>query len=207
LKSAGTATLTVTDDADAIVEKVRDLVTAFNDAVTFVADESEVTREENGSDVRLGSLTTSSTARRTVDRLHELFSGALAGATTKYVNLSSIGLATQADGTILFNEGEFRAALGDDPSAVAAIFAGNGTGTGVATDLAAYVGDATGAGGSISIGTTALDTEIRTLQDQIDDAQRAVDAFEQDLRLQFTALEALVGGLQSQSSFLSQAFG
>jgi flagellar hook-associated protein 2 len=206
LKSAGTATITVSDDADAIVEKVNALVTAFNDVVSFVAGESAVTKTEDGDDLTVGSLATSSTARRLVDQLHSIFSESLTGATTQYVNLSSLGLATQSDGTVKFDESAFRSALTDNPTAVAQVFAGNGTGAGVANDLATFLANATGAGGTISIGTQALDTEIQTLQDEIDAAERAVDAFERDLRLQFTALETLVAALDVQSSFLSQAF-
>jgi flagellar hook-associated protein 2 len=207
LKSAGSATITVTDDANAIVKNVQALVTAFNDAVKFVSDQSTVTPTPDGTDVTVGTLANSSTARRLVDELHATFSEALTGATTQYVNLSSLGLATQADGTIKFDESAFRTALTTNPTAVAQVFAGNGTGAGVATDLSTLVTNATGASGAIAIGTNALNNDVQTLQDQIDGADRAAQQFETGLRAQFTALETLVGSLQSQSSFLTQAFG
>ena len=204
LRNRGTATVTVADDADAITAKVKTLVAAFNDIVTFVTGESQVTETQDKSDVALGSLATDSTVKHLVARLHEVFSESVGGA---YTNLSSLGLATQQDGTIAFDEGKFRTALGSDSTAVAATFAGAGTASGVAKDLSALIDGMTGSGGTLALHTTALNDQIRSLQDQIDAGQREVDAFEVNLRQQFTALETFVSGLKNQGSFLQQAFG
>ena len=204
LRNRGTATVTVADDADAITAKVKTLVAAFNDIVTFVTGESQVTETQDKSDVALGSLATDSTVKHLVARLHEVFSESVGGA---YTNLSSLGLATQQDGTIAFDEGKFRTALGSDSTAVAATFAGAGTTSGVAKDLSALIDGMTGSGGTLALHTTALNDQIRSLQDQIDAGQREVDAFEVNLRQQFTALETFVSGLKNQGSFLQQAFG
>ena len=204
LRNRGTATVTVADDADAITAKVKTLVAAFNDIVTFVTGESQVTETQDKSDVALGSLATDSTVKHLVARLHEVFSESVGGT---YTNLSSLGLATQQDGTIAFDEGKFRTALGSDSTAVAATFAGAGTASGVAKDLSALIDGMTGSGGTLALHTTALNDQIRSLQDQIDAGQREVDAFEVNLRQQFTALETFVSGLKNQGSFLQQAFG
>ena len=204
LRNRGTATVTVADDADAITAKVKTLVAAFNDIVTFVTGESQVTETQDKSDVTLGSLATDSTVKHLVARLHEVFSESVGGT---YTNLSSLGLATQQDGTIAFDEGKFRTALGSDSTAVAATFAGAGTASGVAKDLSALIDGMTGSGGTLALHTTALNDQIRSLQDQIDAGQREVDAFEVNLRQQFTALETFVSGLKNQGSFLQQAFG
>lgn len=206
LKSAGIATVTVTDDADAIVAKVKTLVGAFNDAVGFVGNRSGVTKSSDGNSLVVGSLANSSTASRLVDSLHTIWSEPITAATTQYVNLASVGLKTQQDGTIAFDESAFRVALTANPTAVAQIFGGNGTDAGVATDLSSFILNATGAQGAISLGTSSLDSQIRGLQDEIDAAQRQVDAFQIDIKAQFTALETLVSGLQQQGSFLTQAF-
>ena len=204
LRDKGTATVSVADDADAITDKVKTLVAAFNDIVTFVTGESQVTETQDKSDVTLGSLATDSTVKHLVARLHEVFSESVGGT---YTNLSSLGLATQQDGTITFDEGKFRTALGSDSTAVAATFAGAGTASGVAKDLSALIDGMTGSGGTLALHTTALNDQIRSLQDQIDAGQREVDAFEVNLRQQFTALETFVSGLKNQGSFLQQAFG
>lgn len=205
LKGLGTATIAVDDDTDAIVEKVKSLVTAFNDLEQFVAGESNVTQSQDEGDVTVGSLATDSTVRRVLSRLHESVSSTVTGATTRYVNLSSLGVSTERDGTLRLDEGKLRAAVSADPAAAAQVFAGNGTAAGVANDLSTLIGHVIGAGGSVARHTTALDDQIRSLQDQIDSGQRRLDAFETNLRLQFASLEQLVSSLQSQGNFLSSA--
>jgi flagellar hook-associated protein 2 len=207
LKAEGTATVTVGDDVDGTVEQVQGLVDAFNDVVSFVSDQSKVAQAAGGETVQLGSLATDQSVRRLVNRLHGLFSQAVEGATSRYVNLSSVGLATQRDGTIDLDATKLRAALADDPDAVASVFAGNGTAGGVVNDLVDLADQATGAGGLLATRTTALDDQLRLIDDQIEVAERRVAAVERDLRQQFAALESLVGQLQSQGSFLLSALG
>src|SRR5437764_1204033 len=175
------------------------------DATTTLAGlASAINALDAGVTASAVNLATDSTVKHLVARLHEVFSEAVGGT---YTNLSSLGLATQQDGTITFDESKFHSALGTDATAVAETFAGNGTAHGVARDFGALIDDMTAAGGSLAIHSTALDAQIRSLQDQIDAGQREADAFEANLRAQFTALESFVSGLKSQGSFLTQAFG
>lgn len=203
LKTLGTATVSVDDDTEAIVGKVKSLVTAFNDLEQFVAGESDVTESQDKGHVQVGSLATDSTVRRVLSRLHDTFSSTLVGATTRFVNLSSLGISTERDGTLRLDQGKLETALASDPNAAAQVFAGNGTAAGIANDLSRLVGQVRD--GSIATHTKALDDQISSLQDQIDAGQRTLDAFETNLRQQFASLESLVSSLQSQGNFLSQA--
>jgi len=207
LKSTGATTVTVDNDADGIVDQVKALVSAFNDLQTFVAGQTTVTESADKSVVSVGSLATDTTIKRLVGSVHDLFSEPLAGATGQYVNLSSLGIATQQNGSLVLDETKLRAAIAADPTGVAQVFAGNGAGRGVANDLSSYIEQATGPGGVIVTHTQGLTDEATALQNQIDDAQRQLDAFQANLQAQFAALETLVSGLQSQQNFLNAAFG
>src|SRR5204862_5242746 len=108
---------------DAITKKVQALVTTFNDVVTFVASQSDVTQDSGSGDTAVGTLATNSTVRGIIDQLHQTLSQALGGATGRYVNLSSIGITTvgsasdasgQAIGTIKLDARVFATALADD---------------------------------------------------------------------------------------------
>lgn len=211
LKDAGTATVTVNDDADAMVAKLKSLVTAFNDVVEFVAGQSTIKQGKTQNDVQVGSLAANSTVRRLIDRLHEAFSEPLTGATSQFVNLSSLGLTTVARttdgtiGTIKFDEAKFRDALAEDPTAAAQVLAGNGVGQGVANGLSKLIADASGVGGVLAIDDQGFGDRIRELQDEIDAGQQRVAQFAADLSAQFTALERLVSGLRRQGDFLTAA--
>jgi flagellar hook-associated protein 2 len=211
LKDEGDATITVVDDTDAITKKVQTLVSAFNDVVTFVQSQSDVTEDSSGN-TSVGSLATNSTVRGIIDQLHAALSQALGGATGRYVNLSSIGITTvgsasdpsgQAVGTVKFDASVFAAALADDSTAVAQVFAGNGAGKGAANALSALIAGVTGPGGVLAVDSQGFDDQVRQLDDQIADGQRRLDQFQADLQQQFTALETLVSSLQSQGSLLT----
>jgi len=205
LKDTGTSTVTVADDTDEIVKRAKALTDAFNEAVTFVSDESTVQESTDKETLTVGSLAGDTTARRIASRLHDLFSAPLDGGATRFVNLASVGFATQRDGTITFDESKFRAALAEDPDGVAAVFAGNDSDQGIARDITQFIDQTTGAGGAIAIRTKGLDDQAQALQVQIDSDEAHLTTFEANLRAQFNALETLVSGLQSQAGFLAAA--
>jgi flagellar capping protein FliD len=115
--------------------------------------------------------------------------------------------ASRPRATLAFNQATFRAELASRGSDVAKLF-GGGTGvTGVADRLSDYLTAVTQAGGLIDVHNTAVGDEIRSLEDRISAGQRNLDAFEENLRAQFTSLEVLVQSLKSQGSFLLSALG
>lgn len=207
LRSEGTSTVTVDEDPDAIVAKVKALVDAYNDIRTFVDEASVVDAGQGKDEVATGPLAGNTTVRNLVERLQQTFSQAISGADTKYVNLSSLGVATQKDGTVVFTESTLRSAIADDADAVADVFAGNGTSDGIAADLADLVSDLTASSGAFATQSTSLDQRIRDLQDQIDQGTRNVEAYEESLRLQFANLETLIAQLQSQGQSLLAGLG
>ncbi len=205
LRDVGASTVTVSDDGAAITGKVNTLVGAFNDLVRYLAGQSTVNVSDDKNQASIGALATDTTAKRIEGQLHHIFSGVLTGASTGFVNLSTLGLSTQRDGTILFNQGKFFQALGQDPTAVAQVLAGNGVGNGVANDLRTYIDSVTASGGAIDSRSNGIDGQVRQLQDQIDQAQRNLDQFELNLRRQFADLESVVNGLKSQGDFITAA--
>lgn len=206
LQSLGTSTVTVADDTTAITAKAQTLATAFNNLVTFVAGQNGVDESQDKSTTTVGPLANETTVSRVIDQLHASLSEPYAGATGRYVNLSSIGFATQKDGTITFDATKFQTALAADPEGVAAVFGGNGTIAGIANDVRTLATSFTDAGGALTTDDTAIGDKLKSLQDQIDQGQKNVDAFQANLQEKFTALETLVGTLKQQGDFLTSVF-
>ena len=142
-----------------------------------------------------------------MSRLGEIISAPIDGATTQFVNLSSLGISTKQDGTLALDETALRSALAADSDGVAAVLAGVTGGNGIADELTTWIDQATSTGGVLDTHETALNDQLRSLQDQITVGERRLDKVELELRTRFAALEELVAGLQSQSSFLLSAFG
>lgn len=205
LKNVGTATVAVDDDPDAVVERVRAMVTAFNELSQFVASQSAVAR--SGDNVNVGALATDGAARRLVSRLSELVSAPLAGATTQFVNLSSLGIATQRDGSLALDETKLREALATDAEGAAEVLAGVSGGDGIADTVDEWIETAMQTGGLVDTHEASLVERLSSVEDAIEAGERRLDRVELELRLRFAALEELVAGLQSQSQFLVNAFG
>jgi flagellar hook-associated protein 2 len=209
LLGTGPATVTIGNDADAVTKQVQDAVTAFNDIVTFVDGES-IVQQDTGSDdrsVALGPLALDSTVRGVIDSLRRLISDPQEGTSATYSVLAQVGVTTTRDGTLAFNQATFRTELTAHSSDVAALFGGNGTTGGVADRISDYLSAINNSGGIIDVHNSAVGSELRSLEERITAGQRNLDAFEENLRAQFTSLEVLVSSMQSQGSFLLSALG
>jgi flagellar hook-associated protein 2 len=205
----GAATVTVGGDDDATVKQLQDVVTAFNDIVTFVAGESEVSQDTGSDDraVTLGPLALDTTVRGVIDSLRRIISDPTEGASDTYTVLAQLGITTARDGTLTFNQATFKTELAARGAEVAKLIGGSTGAPGVADRLSDYLTAVTQAGGVIDVHNTAVGDEIRSLEDRISAGQRNLDAFEENLRAQFTSLEVLVQSLKSQGGFLTSALG
>ena len=211
LKSpGGPVSVTVSGDDDAVASQVDAAVKAFNDIVTFVAGESVVEQDTSSNDksVSIGPLALDSTVRGIMDSLRRLISDPTdTGDEGGYTVLAQVGITTARDGTLTFDQAAFRTQLQSRGGDVAKLFGGASGGTGVADRISDYLTAVTNSGGLIDVHNTAVGDEIRSLEDRIAAGQRNLDAFEENLRAQFTSLEVLVQSLKSQGGFLSNALG
>ena len=209
LDDGGPVTVTVGGDDEATVAQLDGVVKAFNDIVTFVAGESEVSQDTGSDDrtVSLGPLALDTTVRGVIDSLRRLISDPTEDASDTYSVIAQLGITTARDGTLTFNQATFRTELAARGSEVAKLLGGSGANPGVADRLSDYLTAVTQAGGVIDVHNTAVGNEIRSLEDRISAGQRNLDAFEENLRAQFTSLEVLVQSLKSQGNYLSSALG
>ncbi|MCC6850408.1 MAG: flagellar filament capping protein FliD [Deltaproteobacteria bacterium] len=210
--AGGPVTVTVTGDDDAIAAQVDGVVQAFNDIVRFVADESTIEQDTSSDDrtVSIGPLALDATVRGILQSLRGIISGPTTtgdDGADPYTVLAQVGVTTARDGTLTFDQAAFRAQLQSRGSDVAKLFAGANGGSGVADRLSEYLTAVTQSGGLIDVHNTAVADEIRSLEERIAAGQRNLDAFEENLRAQFTSLEVLVQSLKSQGSFLAGALG
>ena len=209
LSAGGPVTVTVGGDDNAVVAQVDAAVKAFNDIVTFVAGESAIEQDTSNDErtVTIGPLALDSTVRGVMDSLRRLISDPTDTGDDTYSVLAQVGITTARDGTLTFNQAAFRTQLASHGSDVAKLFGGATGGAGVADRISDYLTAVTQAGGVIDVHNTAVGKEISSLEDRIAAGQRNLDAFEENLRAQFTSLEVLVQSLKSQGSFLLGALG
>lgn len=121
--SATPVTITTGRDLDATVEKVSELVTAINSALSTLAD---YTRYDATSDTA-GVLVGDAAARDLAFQLRSALSSVVNEQSGDYAVPSAIGISLNRSGTFDFNETKLREALEADWDAVAGLFTVSGS--------------------------------------------------------------------------------
>jgi flagellar hook-associated protein 2 len=207
--SGGPVTVSVATDTAAVKADVEAVVTAFNDLIAFVNQQSAVTQDATSSDrdVTAGPLAFDSTVRGVIGGLRSAISSSIDGLAGSYSLLAEAGVTSTRDGTLQLDAAALEAALASDETAVSELFGGSGASGGVFDRVHDYLSGVTGAGGLLEVRTKGVAASITGLLERIEAGERQVAAFEQNLRDTFTNLELLVSRLQSQGSFLLNALG
>lgn len=196
-----TQSVDVARDSGSLIDKIKSFVTGYNAVSTFISAESSasVTGDAKGAD----SLNGDSSVRTIQSKLRTLATSSVAGTSGRYTTLGSLGISVQRTGQITLDETKLAAAMAADPDAVTKVLTGtNGVMAKFETTLEAWTNPTTGL---IDARTDAISAQQRQIDDQIDRLTRRLDAYESQLRAQFTALESTMSNLQGQSSQLSAA--
>jgi flagellar hook-associated protein 2 len=204
LLQKGTATVTSDTDTAAVASKVQDVANAYNALVSFVNQQSTVTQDTTSTEgtVSAGPLAFDSTVKSLLSGLHDALSNPVGGLSGSFSLLAEIGVTSNKDGTLTFDSSKLTEALSTNEGDVATLFTGSGTTGGVFDRLHDYLTGVTGPNGPLATHSNALGDQITSLQSRIDDGQRSVDAYQANLKAQFTNLELLVSSLKSQSGLL-----
>jgi len=193
-------TVTVATDPDKLADRVQSLVTAVNDAVKLVRDNSGY----DPATKKAGMLLSDQLTSRLSTDLRRLLTDPVSGS-----SLLGAGAGVEVDrnGTVTFDRDAFLAAFDADPGAVRRLFDGGTVGDasddGIAERLRTFSAAATGAGGQIASALDGLARTTRTLDEQIAGWDNRLAVREAALKRRFAAMEAALGRAQSQSSWLA----
>ncbi len=191
-------TVNVSRDAAAVKSNVKDLVTAYNDIVKFINERTtyDIATKTGGDFFNEG------TAKSVITRLRSALSNEVPDLGA-YTSVAQLGFKTERDGTITVDEGILDAALSSNYTAVKSLFINQGAVTGVAQRLNAAIDALDDAeSGSLSIRKQSLTDQIKRMSDDIANKQDALARYEERLRAQYAALDALLSQLTGQTSSL-----
>jgi len=184
-------TINISTDKEAAGTKVKEFVAAYNDIITFIADQKN---SGWGNDASF----------RSVKGQLQSFLVSAHGEGL-FTSLSQLGFETQRDGKIKLNETTFNRAMMDDYENVVALFAGSGDSSGVSAQFATYLKGVTDGTDGIYAGRKkSTDSSIRQIDQRIINLEARMEQKEKTLRAQFTAMEQLVSGLNAQGGYLIQ---
>jgi flagellar hook-associated protein 2 len=190
----GTAvTLDARQDVAGMASSVKSIVDAVNDAL----DKIDSLTSYNSSTKTSGPLAGDAAIRAVRNALL----GAVYPADGS--SLADVGIQLDRYGKLTFDEDAFKDAYAADPVAVAAKFT-----TGAIEGFAARIrtvaqGASDSVDGTITTAIKGRDSDIKRMQDGIDDWDTRLALRQQSLQRQFTALETALSQMNSQSNWLS----
>ncbi len=157
--SASEFTLTVSRDNNAIVQKVQDLVKAYNDFVDYIKEVASYDVELKKGGPLLGEFGLQSIT----SDLSSVLVRSVSGLQPAMSALSSVGVRMASSGKLVVNEAELRAKLESDPSGVSALFARSGTATDPSIRFLSATSatqESTGSGWAVQITRLATQTRV-----------------------------------------------
>lgn len=188
--SGTTTTLTVANDQSTVKTNIQSFVDAYNTLKTAL------------DKLQSGALSGDNTVSLIRSQLLNVLNTPASGVSTSYSYLAGIGVSIQKDGSMGIDSTQLDNALNTDPKGVANLFLDSTQG--FATRLANVAQEMAASGGLVDTETQSINSDISSLQNQIDTEQKNLDLKRQSLQNQYSALDALMGTMQTTSQFLTQ---
>ena len=195
--------ITVGADIDARVAAVTEVIDGISDVLSRLSLYTSYDVDSSTGGPLVGSFT----ARSVSSELTQAMSTVV--DSSSLVLLSQIGISLQNDGTYSINDATLRESLADDPAGVERLLLGDVSVTddGVLDVINNTVEALLGEDGRIPTAQSVAEDTISALESQIATQEVRLEAVEDRYLRQFSALESLIGQLQSQSGYLSSLPG
>lgn len=195
LTKEGTTTLTVAADYSTnITSALNSFITAYNAANSTMTTMGAY----DATTKTAGALQGNQILRESQTLVRSLLYDTTTGGSSSYQTLSDIGVSVGTDGSLSLDSTKLSAALSADSSAVATLV--TKIGSGFNTELEKTVGYS----GRIKIATDSANSMVEELEKRQEALQLRLDTIEARYRSQFSALDTLISGLNSTSSYLTQ---
>ncbi len=195
-------TVTVGYDSSGVKDKILSFVDAYNEVMTFISDGYSSTsddEESTSSQILRGESSVTSVKRR----LQSLLTASVSTAGS-YQSLADLGISTERDGTLTLDSTTLDAALLADFESVSKVLVGDDSSTGVMKPFKTYMLSATSyLDGVYATAEDSIERITESLDSQIDRIETRLEAREESILAQFTALETLVSSMNSTSDYLT----
>ncbi|AQQ40835.1 MULTISPECIES: flagellar filament capping protein FliD [Burkholderia] len=204
VSATDTQTLTVSTDTKSQAATITNFVSLYNTVVKTMGALSSYTAGASSQGALIGDSTLN-TIRNALASI--VARGVDGGATEKgngHVNLLSIGIKLERDGTLNVDSAKLDSALSANPSGVARLFNPE---NGIGTRLADQITQFTKKNGMIDVRTTALNADLKRVAQQQSDLSDYAAQLTKQYQAQFTALNTLMTRMNTNSQYLTRLFG
>lgn len=195
--------LTIKENQEVVVGKIRDFVTSFNEVLGFIQGQNKLDQNTDTSSTLGGDVL----LRSVEQRLRSLVQNPQYGVgDVKYLN--QLGITFNRNGLLEYDEKKFGSVLAKNPSGVQRFFAGDGFSTGFITSLRRELGNLMNtAFGPITNRRRGLENRIREFNESIERKEKNLVKREEQLRNKFAKMEEMVSRLKGQGAALGGMTG
>ncbi len=187
-ETASASQMSIARDDSSISSAVSGLVDAYNTLMSSI------------SELRGGELSGDGTLRLIESQVRSIISGVM-GVDGDYKYASQVGITFERDGTLSFDSDELTTALENDRDAVVDLFSNEDEGLAVRLD--SLIESMLQTSGLIDAKEEGLNARVDATNDRIDRMEYRLELVEERYRAQYTALDTLMGQLQSTSAWLT----
>jgi flagellar hook-associated protein 2 len=196
-------TVSVAADSSSLGAKLQTVVSAYNAVVAQVHTSAGYGTTAGDNSVLQGDSTLRQLSSNMSDSLLTVVSGG-----GKFSSLADIGLSLNEDGTMALDQTKLATAMAADPASVANVLAGSPGTKGVMDVVSDLVSNFTDFGsGLLTMETQSLTDQVSTLNDDATTEQNRLNAYSDQLKAQFTAMDTVVSGYKADANYLSRLYG
>jgi flagellar hook-associated protein 2 len=205
-QTTSTQNLVLRQSVTSSTKAVDDWVSAYNTLLSTFNSLSAYTPVKTGASQSTtnGALLGDSVLSSVKNQIQTAISSAQSSSTFKVLN--QVGITLNKDGTLTSDDTTLIKNLSDNPTAVSAFFVGNGSTTGLASEMVTIANNFTETRGVISGATDSINNVLAGLTKQATQVQSSIDANIARYKTQFTQLDVLISSLNSTKTFLTQQF-
>lgn len=191
-----TESVTVELDKSSVTAKVNEFIKSYNALAATMSNLSGY----DAANKRGGPLLGDATLRGVRNQIRQVLSAPVQGL-TGFTALSEIGITTNKSGELVLDSSKLDKAITSDFESVSKIFASDG---GVSKQLDSVLNNYLSSGGALTARLDGVRSRIDNIGEQRDRLNNRLAAIEARYRKQFTAMDTLLGQLQSTGNFLTQ---
>ena len=186
--------LVISNDTSNIETQLQAFVDAYNSARDTMKKLSQYDASGNNTGILNGDMAVNSA----LNQLRSVLSTVPTGVSDAYKTLADIGIQSDGTGALKLDTAKLQSAIGADLSSVVKTAAAYGTA------FNAITAEMNNSDGVIAVRIDSLNSTSNSLKDRVESMGRMIALVEARYRKQFTALETLLGTMQTQSAYLSQ---
>ena len=188
--------ITISEDNDNVAAGINSFIESFN-ALVALSDQLGSSSESGG-----GALSGDSLLRSVMSKIRNQFNEAFDSGNDTTLTLSQLGVRTERDGTLSFEQDTLDDLIAESPDRVQSFFLGSEGDNGFVNNMDEFLGFYTDSDGIIQQRMDGKTAQLDKLDTEYEAFQLKMDSLEARLLSQYNAMDLLVSQLSSTGSYL-----